>query len=73
VATPLHWDELRNAALDARHYHIGNVFARLGQLDDPWHGMTRHAAGLEPARRRLGRSIFQYRDEPEIKRFRERS
>lgn len=53
VATPLRWDELGNRALDARRYHIGNVFERLGQLDDPWRGMARHAAGIGPARRRL--------------------
>jgi len=53
VATPLRWEELQDPDLDARHYHIGNVFARLGQMDDPWRGMARHAAGLDAARRRL--------------------
>jgi len=53
VATPLAWDELGAGGLTARSYHIGNLFRRLGQIDDPWAGMKRHAAGIAAAAQRL--------------------
>ncbi|MEJ2603838.1 MAG: non-homologous end-joining DNA ligase [Gammaproteobacteria bacterium] len=49
VATPLGWDELASGDLDAQTYHIGNLFRRLGQVDDPWADMKRHAAGISQA------------------------
>lgn len=50
VATPLDWDELSAAPRD---YTIGNVRRRLGQKDDPWRGMARHARPLMEAEQRL--------------------
>ncbi len=49
VATPLAWDELGAGDLTARSYHIGNLFRRLGQIEDPWADMQRHAAGIAAA------------------------
>lgn len=49
VATPLGWDELGAGDLTARSYHIGNLFRRLGQIEDPWADMKRHAAGIAAA------------------------
>lgn len=54
VATPLAWDELGSRNLDARTYHIGNLFRRLGQVADPWADMRRHASGIAAAARKLG-------------------
>lgn len=53
VATPLAWDELGAGDLTARSYHIGNLFRRLGQIDDPWADMKRHAAGIAAADKAL--------------------
>jgi len=49
VATPLDWEELGTGDLTARSYHIGNLFRRLGQIEDPWADMKRHAAGIAAA------------------------
>lgn len=49
VATPLAWDELGAGDLTAQRYHIGNLFRRLGQIEDPWADMKRHAAGIAAA------------------------
>lgn len=49
VATPIAWDELGAGDLTARSYHIGNLFRRLGQIEDPWADMKRHAAGIAAA------------------------
>jgi bifunctional non-homologous end joining protein LigD len=46
VATPLSWDELDNAELHSQSYHIRNILRRLGQREDPWQGMARHAVTL---------------------------
>ena len=53
VATPLAWDELGAGDLTARSYHIGNLFRRLGQIDDPWADMKRHASGIAAADKAL--------------------
>ena len=53
VATPLHWDEVAHAELHPQRYTIGNIFHRLGQIEDPWADIARHAQGLGGARRRL--------------------
>lgn len=53
VATPLAWDELGNSYLDARTYHIGNLFRRLGQITDPWADMQRHAVDIRVSARKL--------------------
>ena len=46
VATPLAWDELEDRSINARSFDAGNIFRRLGQRDDPWSGMRRHAVRL---------------------------
>lgn len=53
VAAPLSWDEADRHDLDPQKYNIRNIFRRLGQIDDPWADIARHAQGLEDARRRL--------------------
>lgn len=53
VATPLNWDEVGRDALDPQKYNIGNIFRRLGQIDDPWADISSHAQGLAIAERRL--------------------
>jgi len=55
VATPLAWEELERSSLNARSYHLGNVFERLARIDDPWRGMGRHGAGIRRAAERLRR------------------
>jgi len=53
VATPLEWDEVGESSLTPRKYRIENIFRRLGQRDDPWADIARHAQGLTEARRRF--------------------
>jgi bifunctional non-homologous end joining protein LigD len=53
VATPLHWDELDDAALGPREFTMRTIGDRLARVSDPWEGMTRHRRGLAGARRRL--------------------
>lgn len=53
VATPLDWNEVNEDDLDPQKYNIKNIFRRLGQVDDPWSNIARHAQGLERARKHL--------------------
>jgi bifunctional non-homologous end joining protein LigD len=53
VATPLEWDELQRSELTARTYNMDNIFRRLGQKEDPWQDMMRHARSLAAARQQL--------------------
>ena len=53
IATPLEWDEVGASDLTPRKYRMDNIFRRLGQRDDPWADIARHAQGLDKARRRL--------------------
>ena len=53
VAAPLDWDELDDPELDSQSYSIKNIFRRLGQKDDPWKGMQRHARSLNKPRQEL--------------------
>ncbi|MGD8329395.1 MAG: non-homologous end-joining DNA ligase [Acidobacteriota bacterium] len=53
VATPLDWDELGASGMGPRRYTLRNLFRRLAQKDDPWHGMGRRARGLEGPRQAL--------------------
>jgi bifunctional non-homologous end joining protein LigD len=53
VATPLQWPELTGGDLGPRSYNMANIFRRLGQRDDPWRDMYRHARGLAKVRDRL--------------------
>lgn len=53
VAAPVRWEELQQAGLESRSFTIGNVFRRLGQIDDPWEGWRRRARSLRAAKKRL--------------------
>lgn len=53
VATPLTWREALARDLHPRKYHIGNLFRRLGQTEDPWAAMSSHACSLARARQRF--------------------
>ncbi len=44
VATPIEWNEL--GAFTQGRYTIRNIFRRMGQKEDPWKDMHRHAAQL---------------------------
>ncbi len=46
VAAPLEWDELGDGDLGPRSYNMGNIFRRLGQREDPWKDIFRHAQGI---------------------------
>jgi bifunctional non-homologous end joining protein LigD len=45
VATPVTWDEVQSG-VNPRDWTIKNIRNRLGQKDDPWRGMMRHAQSL---------------------------
>jgi bifunctional non-homologous end joining protein LigD len=49
VATPLEWDEVKDAGLTADRWTVRNLFRRLGRRDDPWSDVDRDARPL-PAR-----------------------
>jgi bifunctional non-homologous end joining protein LigD len=53
VATSLDWEELENANLHSQSYTVKNIFRRLGQKEDPWKDMWRHACRLEAHRAKL--------------------
>ena len=53
VATPLDWDELGDAKIGPRRFHLGNIFRRLAQRDCPWADIDRHRQSLAAAIRRL--------------------
>jgi bifunctional non-homologous end joining protein LigD len=55
VAAPVAWRELERDAVGPRDYTVENVFRRIGQRTDPWHGMRRRARSLDRARARLHR------------------
>lgn len=52
VATPIDWDELEKGA-DPRDWTLTSVPRRLGQREDPWKDMRRHARSLGARRERL--------------------
>lgn len=54
VATPLHWDELRDPALHSQSYTLGTVLTRLERMGDPWRDIDRHAVSLRKQRRLAG-------------------
>lgn len=47
VAMPLSWEEVGDSSIGPRTFTIKNAFRRLGQKDDPWAGMQRHARNLK--------------------------
>ncbi len=53
IATPLDWEELSLPDLTSQSYHIGNIFRRLGQKDDPWRDIARRSRSLDGPRDRL--------------------
>ncbi len=53
VATPLDWDELRDAKTTARRWTLGSIPRRLAQRDDPWRQFARRGASLDSARQKL--------------------
>jgi bifunctional non-homologous end joining protein LigD len=53
VATPLEWDEVGKGKLRPDRFTIRNVFRRLGQREDPWAGIGRHAVSVAACARRL--------------------
>jgi bifunctional non-homologous end joining protein LigD len=57
VATPLDWAELADSSLTSNKYTLGNIFRRLGQKDDPWADMARHARTLKAPYERLSELI----------------
>jgi bifunctional non-homologous end joining protein LigD len=53
VAAPIDWDEL--GRVGPHHVTVKNVFRRLAQREDPWHGLRRRAHSLQgPAERLRG-------------------
>lgn len=61
IATPLSLDELDHGELGPRRWHLKNILRRLGQKDDPWREIRRHARSPRKARRALHR-LRQERD-----------
>ena len=59
VATPLTWDEVGDASIGAQSFTVANIFRRLGQKDDPWAGMYRHARGLDTPMQKLKRLMAE--------------
>lgn len=53
VATPLDWQELADPDLHSQSYTMENIFRRLGQKEDPWKGMRRHARSLNEPQSQL--------------------
>jgi bifunctional non-homologous end joining protein LigD len=53
IATPLRWDEIGKDDLSARSYHMGNIFKRLAQVDDPWEGYFKDKNNLKRAQEKL--------------------
>jgi bifunctional non-homologous end joining protein LigD len=45
VATPVRWDEVAEGA-SPRDWTMKDIPRRLGQMDDPWQGLMRHAYHL---------------------------
>jgi len=53
IATPLAMKELGDRRLAPRRWHLKNIMRRLGQRDDPWQDIRRHAASARRARQKL--------------------
>ncbi|AWN15956.1 non-homologous end-joining DNA ligase [Salinisphaera sp. LB1] len=53
IATPLEWDELADADIGPRRFHVGNIFRRLAQRDCPWSNIARHGQSVRRALERL--------------------
>ncbi|MGW8187538.1 MAG: non-homologous end-joining DNA ligase LigD, partial [Desulfobacterales bacterium] len=57
IATPLDWNELSDGRLRSDRYTLRNIFRRLGQKDDPWADMNRHARLLTTPQNRLAEML----------------
>lgn len=55
VATPLEWEEVGKSKLRPDRFTIRNLFRRLGQRDDPWSRIARHAVSVETCANRLAK------------------
>jgi bifunctional non-homologous end joining protein LigD len=53
VATPLHWDELTDAALVPHRFTVRTIGERLDARVDPWDGFWRHRQDLRRAHKLL--------------------
>lgn len=53
VATPIDLTELDDSQLEPQRWHMGNILQRLGQKDDPWADIQRHATTLAIAGKAL--------------------
>jgi bifunctional non-homologous end joining protein LigD len=53
VATPLSLEELNDGKLGPRRWRIDNIFRRLGQKDDPWKTIRKHAKTYRAVRAAL--------------------
>ena len=53
VATPIRPDELDDPDLGPQRWRMENIFLRLGQLDDPWADIARHAVSVGAVSTRL--------------------
>ncbi|HLR24919.1 MAG TPA: non-homologous end-joining DNA ligase [Fodinibius sp.] len=55
VATPLSWDELNKEGLNARSYHLKNIFKRVSHKEDPWTQFRNKAKNLEGSSGKLAK------------------
>lgn len=53
VATPVTWSELKDSKTHARRWTLQSMPRRLGQRDDPWRNIARHAGSLQKAQETL--------------------
>lgn len=58
IATPVTWNEVQSGA-NPRDWTIKNILNRLGQKEDPWKGMMRHAQSLESHQEKLRELLDQ--------------
>ncbi|MGG7644903.1 non-homologous end-joining DNA ligase [Rhodovulum sp. YNF3179] len=52
IATPLDWDEALGRT-GPQDYHMGNIFRRLAQKEDPWRGIAQAGVAAETVEARL--------------------
>lgn len=49
IATPLHWEELKNKKLNSQFFHIGNIRKRLSSFKNPWALIEKKSCSLKRA------------------------
>jgi bifunctional non-homologous end joining protein LigD len=57
VATPLHWEELKDRRTHPQRWTVGSVPERLEREGDPWGNLAKSAVSLNAARRRLDQAL----------------